>query len=156
MHSSIKLCFSNTKWATYCSRHVGWIASFNSTPPLRYPNSQLYRLMSEYILKLLLTSSRRFLLTFLKQNFSKAIYESRWVWFSAFKRVVALLSQLKTTGFQRIVFTNHQGWQYGTVRICVLRTLHLEPYRTYVQYLSSIFEVYRTITKKGVPYSTSY
>ena len=50
----------------------------------------------------------------------------------------------------------HQGWQYGTVRICVLRTLHLEPYRTYVQYLSSIFEVYRTITKKGVPYSTSY
>ena len=24
----------------------------------------------------------------------------------------------------------HQGWQYGTVRICVLRTLHLEPYRT--------------------------
>ena len=37
----------------------------------------------------------------------------------------------------------HQGWQYGTVRICVLRTLHLKPY------LSSIFEAHRTITKKA-------
>ena len=29
----------------------------------------------------------------------------------------------------------HQGWQSGTVKICVLRTSHLEPYRTYVQFL---------------------
>ena len=33
---------------------------------------------------------------------------------------------------------------YGTFRICVLRTSHLEPYRTSVPYFSSIFEAYRT------------
>ena len=47
--------------------------------------------------------------------------------------------------------------RYGTFRICVLRTSHLEPYRTSVPYFSSIFEAYRslltyrtrTITKKA-------
>ena len=47
---------------------------------------------------------------------------------------------------------------YGTFRICVLRTSHLEPHRTSVPYFSSIFEAYRTKVpylyyyKKGVPY----
>ena len=34
--------------------------------------------------------------------------------------------------------------RYGTFRICVLRTSHLEPYRTSVPHLSSIFKAYRT------------
>ena len=38
--------------------------------------------------------------------------------------------------------------RYGTFRICVLRTSHLEPYRTSVPYFSSIFEAYHT----NVPY----
>ena len=38
--------------------------------------------------------------------------------------------------------------QYGTFRICVLRTSHLEPYRTSVPYFNSVFEAYRT----SVPY----
>ena len=48
--------------------------------------------------------------------------------------------------------------QYGTFRICVLRTSHLKPYRTSVPYFSSIFEAYRTKVpypyhyKNGVPY----
>ena len=48
--------------------------------------------------------------------------------------------------------------RYGTFRICVLPTSHLEPYRTSVAYFSSIFEAYRTNVpypyhyKKGVPY----
>ena len=48
--------------------------------------------------------------------------------------------------------------RYGTFRICVLRTSHLQPYRTSVPYFSSIFEAYRTNVpypyhyKKGVPY----
>ena len=47
---------------------------------------------------------------------------------------------------------------YGTFRICILRTSHLEPYRTSVPYFSSSFEAYRirTNTKKAyrtiVPY----
>ena len=51
--------------------------------------------------------------------------------------------------------------RYGTFRICVLRTSHLEPYRTSVPYFSSIFEAYRTNVqypyhfKKGVPYFLS-
>ena len=51
-----------------------------------------------------------------------------------------------------------QGWQYGTTRICVLRTLHLQPYHSSVPYFSSIFEAYRTNVpypyhyKKGVPF----
>ena len=46
----------------------------------------------------------------------------------------------------------------GTARICVLRTSHLEPYRTSVPYFSSIFEAYRTNVpypyhyKKAIPY----
>ena len=48
--------------------------------------------------------------------------------------------------------------RYGTFRICVLRTLYLQPYRTSVPYFSSIFEAYHTNVpcprhnKKGVPY----
>ena len=99
-------------------------------PPLRDPNSQLYRLMSKNISKLLLTSSRRFSLTFLKQNFSKAIYELRWV-FSIQTRGGATESALDNRVSTHII---HQGWQYGTVRICVLRTLHLEPYRTILKF----------------------
>ena len=47
---------------------------------------------------------------------------------------------------------------YDTFRIRVLRTSHLQPYRTSVPYFSSIFEAYRTNVpypyhyKKGVPY----
>ena len=39
--------------------------------------------------------------------------------------------------------------RYDTLRICVLRTSHLEPYRTSVPYFSSIFEAYHT---NYVPY----
>ena len=48
--------------------------------------------------------------------------------------------------------------RYGTFRICVLRTLHLEPYRTSVPYFSSIFEAYRTrtITKRAYRTSVPY
>ena len=48
--------------------------------------------------------------------------------------------------------------RYGTFRICVLRTSHLEPYRTGVPYFSSIFEAYgtRTITKKAYRTSERY
>ena len=42
--------------------------------------------------------------------------------------------------------------RYGTFGICVLRTSHLEPYRTSVPYFSSIFEAYRT----NVPYPYHY
>ena len=48
--------------------------------------------------------------------------------------------------------------RYDTFRICVLRTLRLEPYRTSVPYFSSIFEAFCTNVpyqyhdKKGVPY----
>ena len=52
----------------------------------------------------------------------------------------------------------NQGWQYGTFRICVLRTSHPQPYRTSVPYFSSIFEAYhtRTITKKTYRTSVPY
>ena len=53
--------------------------------------------------------------------------------------------------------------RYGTFRICVLRTLHLEPYRTSVPHFTSIFEAYRTnvyrtrtITKKAYRTSVPY
>ena len=48
--------------------------------------------------------------------------------------------------------------RYGTFRLCVLRTSHLEPYRTSVPFFSLIFEAYLTNVpypyhyKKGVPY----
>ena len=51
--------------------------------------------------------------------------------------------------------------RYGTFRICVLRTSHLQPYRSSVPYFSPIFEAYRTNVpypyhyKTGVPYRTS-
>ena len=50
-----------------------------------------------------------------------------------------------------------QGWQYGTFRICVLRTLNrtVPEYRTSFQFLKRTVPTYRTrtITKKA--YSTS-
>ena len=45
--------------------------------------------------------------------------------------------------------------RYGTFGICVLRTSHLEPYRTSVPYFSSIFEAYRTRTIPKKAYRTS-
>ena len=42
--------------------------------------------------------------------------------------------------------------RYGTIRICVLHTSHLESYRTSVPYFSSIFEAYHT----NVPYPYHY
>ena len=47
-----------------------------------------------------------------------------------------------------LLHRDNQGWQYGTFRICLLRTSLLQPYRTSVPYFSSIFEAYRT----NVPY----
>ena len=56
------------------------------------------------------------------------------------------------------ILQSRMAVQYGTFRICVRRTSHLEPYRTSVPYFSSLFETYRTNVpypyhyKKGVPY----
>ena len=55
-----------------------------------------------YILQLLLTSSHKFPSIFLRQNSTKTIHK---VWFSAFKRMVAQMSQLQAFGFQRKLFT---------------------------------------------------
>ena len=44
---------------------------------------------------------------------------------------------------------------YGTFRICLLRTSHLQPYRTSVAYFSSIFEAHRTRTIVRKTYRTS-
>ena len=41
------------------------------------------------------------------------------------------------------------------LRICLLCTSHLQPYRTIVQYFSSIFDVYRTQTIPKKAYRTS-
>ena len=50
----------------------------------------------------------------------------------------------------------HRGWQCGTFRIYVLHTSHLEPYRTSVPYFISVFETYRTFTKKAYRTSVPY
>ena len=83
--------------------------------------------------------------------------------FFVYFRIPSKLYVLRELDKVKSKLQSRMAVRYGTFRICVLRTSHLEPYRTSVPYFSSILKrtvpTYRTRTmtkKRTVPaYRTS-
>ena len=63
---------------------------------------------------------------------------------------------ISTFKYSLKLFQARMAIRYGMFRICVLRTSHLEPHRTSVQFLKRTVPTYRTRTTTKKAYRTSW